>query len=325
MKRRQFIAGLGSAAAWPVAARAQPRLLPIVGWLHAFSQESQRTFMPAFYLGLAETGYAEGRNIAVEHVWASDQFERRPALVADLVRRQVAVIVTDATGIAQIAKAATQTIPIVFLAGGDPVEFGLVASFNRPGGNLTGVFSMGPDLTAKRLEVLHKLVPGASIALLLGSTVPQYAEAEVKDLQSAARALGVPVAVYSVASEGEIAPAFATAVAQRAGALLMSANVLFQNARDQVISLAAQYAIPTMFADSESVAAGGLLSYCTDSADMYHQSGLYVGRILKGERPADLPIVQSTKFEFAINLQTAKRLGLTVPPTLIAIADKVIE
>jgi len=325
MNRRAFIAGLGGAAAWPLAARAQRAALPTIGFLHGGSPQGQRPFMPAFHQGLAEMGYVEGRNVALEQVWAAGQFERRPALAADMVRRQVTVIVTNATNFAQIAKAATQTIPVVFMAGGDPVEFGLVSSFNRPGGNLTGVFSIGPGVAAKRLELLHKLVPGASIALLLGSNANRYAEAEAREVQSAAGALGVRVAVHGLTTESEIDSAVVSAVEQQAGALLMSANLLFQNARDQIIWLAARHAMPTMFHDSSSVAAGGLSSYGPDFTDLYHQTGLYVGRTLKGEKPSDLPVVQSTKFEFAINLQTAKRFGLTVPPTLLALADKVIE
>jgi putative tryptophan/tyrosine transport system substrate-binding protein len=326
MRRREFIAGLGSAAAWPLVARAQQRALPIIGWLHALSPQATGDFMPAFFRGLAEMGFVEGRNVAVEVRWAEGHTDRRAALAADLVRRQVAVIVTDTTIFARVAKEATQTIPVVFLAGGDPVEFGLVASLNRPGGNLTGVTVMGPDLTAKRLELLHKLVPAAaSIAVLVGPAGNQYTEAETRDLQSAARVLGVRVQVYNIVTENEIAAAFTTLLQQQAGAVLMSSALVFFDARDEIISLAARYAIPTMFFDDLSAAAGALSSYGPDYVGANYQAGLYAGRILKGEKPADLPVLQPTKFQFVINLKTAKALGLTIPETLLAIADEVIQ
>jgi len=326
MRRREFISALaGAAIACPIAGHSQQQALPIVGWLHGESPEAQQIFMPAFHQGLAATGYVEGGNVAIEHVSADGQFERGRALASSLIRRQVALIVTDITLFAQIAKSATQTIPVVFLSGGDAVEFGLVASLNRPGGNLTGVSLLGPDLTAKRLEVLHKLVPSALIGALIGSRVPQYSSAEARDLQNAAGALGVSLAVHNVATESEIAAGFAMLVEQQVGAVLLSSSILFQRRRDQILALAARHAMPTMFWDSASVPAGALSSYGPDFAEVFQQAGRYVGRILKGEKPADLPVVQPSKFEFAINLRTAKQLGLTVPPTLLAIADKVIE
>jgi ABC-type uncharacterized transport system substrate-binding protein len=328
MRRRGFIGGLASTvAAWPIVAQAQQRTLPTIGWLHTETPEAHGTFMPAFYQGLAEIGYVEGRNVAIEHRSAEGHQDRRRALAADMVRRQVAVIVTDTTGFAVVAKATTHTIPIVFAtAGGDPIEFGLVASLNRPGGNVTGVALLGIEITGKRLELLRKLVPAAGlIAALVGTAGAQFTQNEIRDLQSAARVLGVRVLILNVATQSDMVAAFATIVDQQAGALLLSANIVFQRERDQIISLAARHAIPTMFWDSASAAAGALSSYGPDFASAYHQAGLYAGRILKGEKPADLPVVQPTKFELVINLKTAKMLDLTEPPTLLALADRVIE
>jgi putative ABC transport system substrate-binding protein len=271
-------------------------------------------------------GFGEGRNVAVEHRWAEGQSDRRPALAADLVRRQVAVIVADATLTARVVKDATRTIPVVFIAGGNPVEFGLVASFNRPGGNLTGVAALGSDLIPKRLELLHKLVPAAaSIAILAGSADNQFTRAETRDLQSAARVLGVHVQVFNVGNTNEIAAAFAALIAQQAGAVMMGSAFTFLEARDQIIFLAARHALPTMFYDSAPVAAGALSSYGPDFVEVYYQAGLYTGRILNGEKPADLPVLQPTKFVFALNNNTAKALGLTIPETLLATADEVIQ
>jgi putative ABC transport system substrate-binding protein len=327
MRRREFIAGLVGSTAWPVVPRARSGGVPIIGWLHAQSPEAHRAFMPAFNQGLLETGFVEGRDVAIEHLWAEGHLDRRPALAAELVRRQVTVIVVDTTGLAAVAKAATQTIPIVFaFAGGDPIEFGLVRSLNRPGGNVTGVALLGIDIASKRLQLISQLVPSAGlIAALVGRADREYARAETKELQSAARVLGVSLLILNGETESEITTAFATLAAQKAGALLVSSGIAFQQARKPIIALAVRYAMPTMFWDSPSAVAGAFSSYGPDIASAYHQGGLYVGRILKGEKPADLPVVQPTKFEFAINLQTAKTLGLTVPPTLLAIVDKLIE
>jgi putative ABC transport system substrate-binding protein len=326
VKRREFIAGLGSAVAWPLAARAQQSVFQIIGWLHTWSPQTTRDFAPAFFRGLSEMGFGEGRNVAVEHRWAEGHVDRQAALAADLVRRGVAVIVADSTISARFVKDATQTIPIVFVAGGNPVEFGLVASFNRPGGNLTGITLLGPDLSAKRLELLHKLAPAAaSIAILAGRADSQYTKAETRDWQSAARFLGVRVQVYNVENRNEIPAAFATLIEQQAGAVLTTSNFVFRDAPDQIITLAARHAIPTMFFDSAPVMAGALSSYGPDYVDAYYQAGRYAGRILKGEKPADLPVMQPTKFEFVINLRTAKALGLTLPETLLATADEVIQ
>jgi putative tryptophan/tyrosine transport system substrate-binding protein len=328
MRRREFIAGLGSAAAvLPVGAQAQRASLPIIGWLHAYAPEAQRAFMPSFHQGLAEIGFVEGRNVTMEHLWDEGDYDRRPALAADLVRRQVSVIVTDTTVSTEVAKAATRTIPIVMaMAGGDPVEFGVVESLNRPGGNVTGIAMLGIDVTSKRLQLMSQLMPSAGlIAPFVGPQGRAFTEAETRNLQSAARVLGVPVLILNVGTESDIAPAFETLTAQKAGALLLSVSVRFQQAREHIIALAAQHMMPTMFWDDVAVQAGALASYGPDFASGYHQAGVYVGRILKGEKPGDLPIDRSTKFELVINLKTAKALGLTVPFGLLNAADEVIE
>jgi putative ABC transport system substrate-binding protein len=316
----------GAAVTWPLAARAQQPAIPTIGWLDFESPEAARESIPAFKRGLAEIGYVEGRNVVVEYRWAEAHNDRLPALAADLVRRQVAVIVALTTSSALAAKAATQTIPVVFRMGSDPVEIGLVASFNRPAGNLTGVANLAAEIAAKRFALLHELVPAvASIAMLVNPANSYYTQAETRDLQSTARVLGVRVLVLNGGTESDVAAAFATLVEQQAGALLIGGDTFFFTARDQIMSLAARYAIPTMFFDSVSVAAGGLLSYGPDLLGANQQVGLYTGRILRGEKPADLPVVQATRFELVINLKTAKTLGLTMSPTLLAIADRVIE
>jgi ABC-type uncharacterized transport system substrate-binding protein len=333
MRRREFIAGLGSAAAWPLAARAQQPALPVIGFLHNQSMESMRDELPAFQRSLAEAGFVEGRNVAFEHRWAEGHGDRRPALAADLVRRHVSVIVAPATNAAADAKAATQTIPILFAAGADPVSFGLVSSLNRPGANVTGVALQGIEATGKRLELLHKLVPTASvIGMFVGlatraddATGARFAETESRDFQSAASALGLRAVPIEVATEAGIAAAFARLVNQRAGALLIGSNNLFNQGRTQIILLAARYGMPAMFWDTTSVTAGGLASYGPNFIGAWRHLGLYVGRILKGEKPADLPVVQLTDFELIFNLKTAKVLGLEVPPTLLAIANRVID
>jgi putative tryptophan/tyrosine transport system substrate-binding protein len=297
MRRREFIAGVGGAAAWPVVVRAQQRpAMPVVGFLHAESPEAHQPFMLAFGQGLSEAGFVEGRNVAIEHLWAEGHEERRPALAADLVRRQVSVIVTDTTLLTAVAKAATRTIPIVFaMAGGDPVKFGIVESLNRPGGNVTGVANLGIDVTSKRLQLISQLVPSARlIAALVGPKGHPFFEAETRDLQSAAHTLGLPMLILNVGTESDLAPAFETLTAQRAGALLLSVGIFFQQTRKQIIALAEHHMMPTMFWDDAAVAAGGLASYGPDFESTYHQAGLYVARILKGEKPADLPVFQAT-------------------------------
>jgi putative ABC transport system substrate-binding protein len=325
IKRRQFIVGLGSAATWPVVARAQQAAMPVIGLLDSRSPETEREGVPAFQQGLAGIGYVEGRNVIVEYRWADNHDDRLSALAADLVRRRVAVIVALGTTTALAAKAATQTIPIVFRVGVDPVEIGLVASFNRPAGNLTGIANLSGPIVSKRLALLRELIPAATIATLVNSANPSFAQNETRDLQAAAGVLGVRILVLNGGSASDIAGAFATLHEQQAGALLISADAWFFSARDQITSLAARYAIPTMFSDRASVAAGGLLSYGINFPDVTRQVGLYAGRILKGEKPSDLPVVQPTKFEFVINLKTAKALGLTIPETLLATADEVIQ
>jgi putative ABC transport system substrate-binding protein len=328
MLRREFIAGLGSAAAWTAVARAQQAAVPVIGWLNPQSPETVRELLPAFLKGLAETGYVEGRNLTVEYRWAENDSDGLSALAADLVRRRVAVIVVPTTSSALAAKAATQTIPTVFVTGSDPVALGLVTSLNRPAGNLTGVAILSGYIAPKRLALLRELLPAiTSIAMLVNPANPSYVQAETKDLQSAARVLGVRVLVLNGGTESDIAAAFATLVEQQVGALLISADnwFFFGRARDQIMSLAARYAIPTMFYDRASVVAGGLLCYGADARDGFRQVGLYAGRILNGEKPADLPVVQPTKFELVINLKTAKALGLTIPETLLATADEVIQ
>jgi putative ABC transport system substrate-binding protein len=325
MKRREFIAGLGSTVAWPLAVRAQQPAMPVIGWLDLQSPEAARESVPAFQQGLAETGYVEGRNVIVEYRWAENHIDRLPALAVDLVRRRVAVIVAVTTAGALAAKAATQTIPIVFRVGSDPVEIGLVATFNRPAGNLTGIANLSTAIISKRLALLHELLPAVMIATLVNPANPRFTQIETRDLQAAAGVLGVRMLVLNGGTASDIAGAFATLVERQAGALLISADATFMASRDQITSLAARYAIPTMFSDRASAAAGGLLSYGNDFPDVNRQVGLYAGRILKGEKPADLPVVQPTKFELVINLKTAKALGLTIPETLLATADEVIQ
>jgi putative ABC transport system substrate-binding protein len=326
LRRRDFIAGLGSAAAWPLAARAQQQSLPTIGWLDPASPEALRVYIPEFQKGLAVTGYVEGLNVAIDHRWTQGRYDLAPTLAADMVRRKVALIVVESTTLAQVAKAATQAIPIVFILGGDPVELGLVASFNRTGGNLTGVALQSAEIAAKRLALLRELVPAnTSIAMLVNPANPYFTRFETKDLASAARVLGVRLLILNAATASDIVAAFATLAEQQAGALLLGADPFFFAARDQIISLAAHHAVPVMFYESAAVSAGGLLSYGHDRGDVYRQAGIYAGRILKGESPADLPVAQPTKFQLVINLNTAKGLGLTVPPNLLALADEVIE
>jgi putative ABC transport system substrate-binding protein len=322
MRRREFIAGLAGAAAWPLAARAQQQAMPVVGWLNNPALGTMDRYLPAFKQGLADTGYVVGRNVMIEsREGGADQL---PGLAADLVRRQVTVI--GAVGIrpAQAAKAATQTIPVVFVMVGDPVEVGVVASLSRPSGNLTGVTVVGSDLAGKRLELLHNMVPAANLIAYLTRTVPVDGLAQA-NAQSAARVLGVRLLPLVAAAENEIAAAFATIVGQRAGALLISAGAFSPAAFEQIISLAGRYAVPTLFFSRDRVVSGGLASYGVPEGYALRQMGVYTGRILKGEKPADLPVMQPTKFELVINLKTAKALGLTIPETLLATADEVIQ
>jgi putative ABC transport system substrate-binding protein len=324
MKRRTFIAGLGGAAAWPLAASAQRRQLPVIGFLWYGSASEWAPFVTSFRQGLKETGFVEGQNVAIEFRWTEGQSDQQPAWAADLVRREMAVIVTGTVG-GLAAKAATTTIPIVFVVGADPVKTGLVASFNRPGGNVTGVSFFSNELAAKRLGLLHELLPQATvIAVLVNSSFPDAAD-QLRDVQEAARTLGLRIRVLNASTESEIDTGFATLAQQRADALVLAADPFFTARRKRIVALAARHAIPAIYDLREWTAAGGLISYGTDLADAFRQTGIYTGKILKGTKPADLPVMQSTKFELVINLKTAKELGLEIPPTLLARADEVIE
>jgi putative ABC transport system substrate-binding protein len=327
MRRRNFITLLGGAVAWPLVARAQQSALPVVGVLDAGSADAYARFAAAFRKGLSEAGYVEGQNVTVEYHWLEGQYERLPALAADLVRRHVAVIATPASTPATLAaKAATATIPIVFGVGEDPVRLGLVASLARPGGNATGINSFTREVTAKRLRLLRDLVPNAvRVAVLLNPANAVSAENTLRDAKAAAATIGLQIQILNATTIGEIDAAFANLARERSDALFVAPDSLFASRHVQFVILTARNNIPATFPDRDFVAAGGLMSYGTDFADTYHQVGVYTGNILKGAKPADLPVVQSTKFELVINLQAARALGIEVPPGVLAIADEVIE
>jgi putative tryptophan/tyrosine transport system substrate-binding protein len=319
MKRRDFIAGLGSAAAWPLVARAQQPAMPVVGCLNLAPPGLSADRLRVFRQGLSETGYVEGRSVAVEYRFAQDDLDRLPELAADLVRRRVAVIAAPGSVAATYAaKAATATIPVVFQTGVDPVEAGLVASLNRPGGNITGVTTLGIEVGAKRLELLHELVPTASIVAFLVNPAPRTVESQSRGMQAAARILGLQLHVLHASAERDFEAVFANLAQLRAGGLVISRS-------EQLAALALRYAVPTIFQYREFVAAGGLMSYGGNLADATRLVGVYTGRILKGEKPADLPVQQGTKVVLTINMKTAKALGLTIPITLFGRADEVIE
>jgi putative ABC transport system substrate-binding protein len=326
MRRREFIAGFGGAVAWPVVARAQQSAVPVIGLLRFQSLESMRDLIAAFQRGLADSGYVEGRNLAVEYRSAEGQSNRLPALAADLVRRQVAVIATpDGTAAALAAKAATRTIPIVFGTGGDPINLGLVGSLARPDGNLTGATLLNTEVAGKLLEIMHQLVPTVgTMAGLVNPSNPTSAE-RITEWQTAAGILGVRLLVLKASNQSEIEAAFVALASSAAGALIMSGDALFITERDRIIGHAQRSAVPTIYPYREDAVSGGLVSYGTSIAEFYRLLGLYTGRILKGEKPADLPVQQVTRIYLAINLKTAKALGLTIPETLLATADEVIQ
>jgi putative tryptophan/tyrosine transport system substrate-binding protein len=326
VKRRDFITLIGGAAAWPLAARAQQPALPVVGFIRDGSSDANARNVAAFRKGLNETGYVEGQNVTVEYYWLEGQYDRLPALMADLVRRQVAVIAAPGTGLALAAKAATATIPIVFSVGDDPVRLGLVASLARPGGNATGINFFVNEVTAKRLRLLHDLLPKAvRIAVLLNPANATVAESTLREAQKAAPTIGLQIQILNASTIAEIDAAFATLARERPDALLVAGDAFLTSRRVQIATLTARDRIPTAYAVRDPVVAGGLMSYGTDITDAFQQAGIYTGKILKGTKPADLPVLQSTKFEFVINLQTARALGIEVPPGVLSIADEVIE
>jgi putative tryptophan/tyrosine transport system substrate-binding protein len=325
MKRREFITLLGGAvAAWPMAVRGQQAAMPVIGFLHSGSPGGTAHMTAAFHRGLKEAGYVEGQNVEVVYHYADGQYDRLHALVADLVRRQVALIGAFGPPAAQAAKAATTTIPIVFTSI-DPVKSGLVASLNRPGGNVTGVNVLTTDLEGKRLELLGELMSTSAPVGVLINPKGEYAEQQAKDLQAGAHHIGRPILILNASSERDIDNAFRTLIARRAGGLLVTGDPFFNIRREQLVALAAYHGIPAIYEWREYAVAGGVMTYGASITDSYRQAGVYVGRILKGEKPIDLPVMQPTKFELVINLKTAKSLGIDVPPTLLARADEVIE
>jgi putative ABC transport system substrate-binding protein len=325
MQRRSFLTLLvASAAAWPLAARAQQAPMPVIGYLSAGSPETSASRLAAFRKGLSETGFIEGRNVTVEYRWAHNEYDRLPELASDLIRRKVTVIITPQGAGALAAKAATVTIPIVFGTSGDPVQGNLVASLNRPGGNMTGFASMGIEVTAKRVGLLHELLPAAARFALFVNPI-QYTESVIAEAQSAASAIGRQIEVLQTSTARDIDAAFARIVQTRSEALLINPSALFSSRRVQIVTLATRHALPAIYPYREDALAGGLMSYGSSLADYDRQLGIYAGRIIKGEKPSDLPVMQPSKFEFVINLQTARTLGIEVPPTLLAIADEVIE
>jgi putative tryptophan/tyrosine transport system substrate-binding protein len=326
MRRREFIAGLGGAAAWPLASRAQQTTVPLIGFLHSGSPGPAAGFVTAFQQGLDGAGFVRGQNIAIEFQWAENRRDRLPQQAADLVHRQVAVIVAGGgLSTALAARAATATIPVVFIGGFDPIQVGLISSLNRPGGNITGFTNITAELETKRLELLLELVPAVNTVGLLVNPNSASSNPYIKDVQEAARALGKYVLVLKASADDDLDAAFATLVQQKTKALIVSAEPFFTDRRAQLIALAARHVVPTIFFSSEFAAAGGLISYGVVIADAYRQAGRYAARILKGEKPADLPVQQPTKFELVLNMKTAKALGLTIPETLLATADEVIQ
>jgi putative tryptophan/tyrosine transport system substrate-binding protein len=325
VKRREFITLLGGAAAWPLAARAQQPAMPVVGFLNSASPGGYVPMVAAFRQGLKEAGYVEGQNVAVEYRWAEGQYDRVPLIALELLDRRVAVLVANTPGVLAI-KSAITTTPIVFTTAGDPVQIGLVASMNRPGGNVTGATSLGVELVSKGLELAHELVPTATvIAALINPANTTQSEPQLRNLQAAARTLGLTLHVVHASTERDFGTVFATLVRLQPGALVIGIDGFLISRNQQLAALAVHHALPAIFQDHAFAAAGGLMSYGGSVPEVYRQAGIYTGRILKGEKPADLPVVQSTRFELIINLKTAKALGLTVPDSLLARADEVIE
>jgi putative ABC transport system substrate-binding protein len=322
--RREFIVG-GAAAAWPVMARAQQPKMPVVGFLNGGSPEGYAPMVEAVRQGLKEAGYVEGQNFAIEFGWAEGKYERLKALASDMIRRQVDVIAATSTPAALATKALTSTIPIVFTTGADPVELGLVASLNRPGGNVTGVSFLVNELTSKQFEMLHKLLPKASLFGFLVNPDVAFAKSQIKDAEGAARSLGHRLLVLTAKTEREIDAAFNTLVQRKADGLVTISEPFLNSRRDQVVELAARHSLPALYPVRDYVAAGGLVSYGSSIVGAYREVGVYTGRILKGEKPADLPVVRPTKLELVINLKTAKTLGIEIHPQLLATADEVIE
>jgi len=327
MRRREFIGLIGGVAAtWPLVVRAQQPAVPVIGFLSTGSAKGRASYLAAFHKGLYKGGFIEGQNVAIEYRWAEDRYERLPELAADLVHRRVALIAAASTPAALAAKAATTTIPIVFETAGDPVRVGLVASLDRPGGNVTGVANLGIQMTPKRLQMLLEAVPNAKVvALLVNPANPTVAETQLREMRSAARSLGVDLHVLNASTERDFDAVFANLIQSRADGLVISADPLFSSGNKQLAELAVRHAIPAIFWLRDFAAAGGLMSYGADTAQAYHLAGIYTGRILKGEKPANLPVQQSTKVELIINITTAKTLGLSIPNTLIGRADELIE
>ena len=326
MRRRDFIKGIVGSTAWPLAARAQQPALPVIGFLNSASPQPWASYVAGFRAGLKEVGYIDGQNVTIEFRWAEGNYDRLPGLAADLMRRRVAVLVAGGGPPSVVAaKAVTKTIPIVCTFGGDPVKAGYVTSLGRPGGNITGVNLFVAAMESKRLGLLRALIAGVQlIAVLLNPNRPDHAD-QMREVQDAARAIGQQINILLASNESDIEAAFATAVQLHVGAMLVGADPFFNSRRDKIIALAARHAIPAIYEQREHALAGGLMSYGTNLSDGYRQAGVYAGRILRGEKPGDLPVVQSTKFEFVINLKTAKALGIEVPPNLSAEADEIIE
>lgn len=326
MTRREFIVGIGAMTAWPGAARAQQPAMPVIGFLSSASAEPYKPFVSAYRTGLSESGFVEGRNIAIDFRWAGGHYDQLPSLATELVHRPVTLIAASG-GLPSVlaAKTAAATIPIVFTLGSDPVKFGIVASLNRPGGNITGVSLLAYLLDAKRVELLHELVPGAKVVAMLVNPKSSQADAQLTDFQASARSLGLDQLILEASTVNDIDAAFDRLVEQHGNGLVVSADPFFLSRRDQIIALAARHMVPSIYEWHEFANAGGLISYGVDLKDAYRQAGIYAARILKGEKPSDLPVIQPTKFELVINLKAAKALGITVPQTLQVAADEVIE